>query len=328
MKVMWILLASLVLVSLVAYFGVYYWLCNPGGEKVPPPSGSLPVSVSLLRQHVTALVSVKPARHAGNVASLDKAADYIRSQWTTMGYKTKDQVFKIGSKTYRNVQTFAGPEAGPRIVIGAHYDVCGNQPGADDNASGVAGLLELSRLIKTLKPKLKYRIDLVAYTLEEPPHFGTHQMGSAVHAAELKRSGVDIIAMISLEMIGYFSNTPGSQEYPIGLLSLWYPTVGNFIAVVGNQTSSGRRLTQQIRQGMVSASSLPVFSLNGPSGLTGIDFSDHRNYWAQGFPAVMVTDTAFFRNKNYHQPTDTIDTLQFDKMSQVVKGVYWATLNL
>ena len=327
-RVMWLFFIVLIVLLFSGYIGGYYWLRTPGGKAYSGPSKPLSVSVALLRQHVGALVAMNPPRNVAHLASLDKTADYIRTQWQKMGYTTSDQTFKSGASTFRNVQTFVGPATGPRIVVGAHYDVCGEQPGADDNASGIAGLLELSRLLHEHKSKLTHRIDLVAYTLEEPPYFGTSQMGSAVHATALKKSGVDVTIMISLEMIGYFSDKPGTQSFPSSLLSLWYPTTGNFIAVVGDQSKSGRSYSRKIRQLMKVGSPLPVYSLNAPATLPGIDFSDHRNYWAQGYPAVMVTDTAFFRNHNYHKPTDTIDTLQFDKMADVVRGVFWAVMHL
>ena len=175
---------------------------------------------------------------------------------------------------------------------------------------------------------MTHRIDLVAYTLEEPPYFATALMGSAVHARSLKEKGTEVRLMISLEMLGFFSDEKNSQRFPFPQMSWWYPTVGNFIAVVGDQSINGRRMTRSVRSGMKRGSSLPVYSINAPTTLPGIDFSDHRNYWAEGFPALMITDTAFLRNGNYHQVTDTPDSLDYTRMAQVVEGVYRALVEL
>ncbi len=328
-RLMWIFLLSLCVLGVLLFYGGNHWLSSPGGPKVaPPPKGSLVVSVKVLRAHVQALVEILPARNASHPTSLDKAAAYIAKQWKAMGLTVQEQPFKVGEVSYKNLIVFVGPEQGPRVVVGAHYDVCGDQPGADDNASAVAGLIELSRMLKVNEAKLKSRVELVAYTLEEPPHFGASTMGSAVHARSLKQAGVDVKAMLSLEMIGFFTDKPKSQRYPVPGLSMYYPSTGNFIAVVGNTTREGRGLAQHLREAMKVASPLPVHSLSAPASMTGIDFSDHRNYWAQGYPAVMVTDTAFFRNPNYHKSTDTIHTLNFPKMADVVHGVYWFLLQL
>ena len=212
-----------------------------------------------------------------------------------------------------------------RLVVGAHYDVYGENPGADDNASGTAGLLELARLLKSQNPDLKYRVDLVAYTLEEPPFFRTEFMGSAVHAKSLFDAGIKVKGMISMDMIGYFSDAPKSQDYPLGLLKLFYPAVGNYIAVVGNLGNVG--MVRKVKKEMKKAAALKVRSINAPASLPGIDFSDHRNYWKYDFDAVMITNTAFYRNKNYHEPTDTPETLNYEKMAEVVKGIYGAVVN-
>lgn len=328
-RVMWLILVLVILLGVALFYGGQRWLMGTDGPNVTaPPKGSLAVSETKLKAHVQALVDIKPARSHAHPASLNKAVAYIASQWKEMGLQSQEQPFKVGTDTYKNLIAFVGPEKGPRIVVGAHYDVCGDQPGADDNASAVAGLLELSRLLKQNDKLLTSRIEFVAYTLEEPPNFGSKTMGSAVHARSLKKTGVNVKLMISLEMIGFFSDKPGSQRYPIPALSMYYPTKGNFIAVVGNQSSSGRSFAALFREAMRVASPLPVYSLNAPSSMTGVDFSDHRNYWTEGYPALMITDTAFFRNPHYHKVTDTIDTLNFSKMADVVRGVYWSLRQL
>jgi len=188
----------------------------------------------------------------------------------------------------------------------------------------VAGLLELGRLLAANPPAT--RVDLVAYSLEEPPYFRTPSMGSRAHAAALAKSGVHVRAMISLEMIGYFNDQPDSQQYPLSVMGLAYPTRGNFIAVVGRLGEAW--LTRRIKGSMSSAGSVPVRSINAPRAIPGIDFSDHLNYWDAGYPAVMVTDTSFYRNANYHALSDVPSTLDYRRMAVVVEQIATAARDL
>jgi Zn-dependent M28 family amino/carboxypeptidase len=274
--------------------------------------------------HVKALTSTSKPRNYTHPEALDQAARYIQSYWKAYDYEVSFQTFEAAGRTYSNVVTSIGPTASrshpARLVVGAHYDVAGLQPGADDNASGVAGLLELSRLLRSRNPPLERRIDLVAYCLEEPPFFATSEMGSAAHARSLREYGVEVDLMISLEMIGYFTEEENSQDFPIAALRKIYPTTGNFIGVVGDLTSV--RLVKKVKALMKSSSLIDVHSINAPTSVPGVGFSDHRSYWDLGYPAIMLTDTAFFRNPNYHMVSDTIGTLNFEKMSEVVEGVY------
>jgi Zn-dependent M28 family amino/carboxypeptidase len=231
--------------------------------------------------------------------------------------RVETQPFAAGSMTVRNVRAFVGPATAERIVIGAHYDAAGPYPGADDNASGVAGLLELARLLDG--DALPMKVELVSYPLEEPPFFGTDRMGSAVHAASLRDEGADVRAMLALEMIGYFSDAPRSQRFPLSLMRPFYPSTGDFILVASSLFR--RALVRRIRAGMRAASPLPVESINAPALLPGISLSDHRNYWSAGYDAAMITDTAFYRNPHYHGPGDTPDTLDYARMAEVVHGV-------
>ena len=278
------------------------------------------VNEQRMRQDVEILTRMDPPRSADHVQSLNKSADYILGEFTKAGCRTEVQRFVSKTREYRNVVCSFGPEEGERIVVGAHYDVYGEHPGADDNASGVAGLLELARLTNETKPTLKYRTDFVAFTLEEPEFFRTRHMGSYVYAKSLHQAGVEVRAMIALEMIGYYSDAPRSQKYPAFFLRWFYPDKGNYIAVVGKWGQGS--LVSRTKGLITSASTIPVESIAGPSILPGIDFSDHQSFWRFGYPAVMVTDTAFYRNPNYHKATDVIDTLDFTKMAEVVRGVY------
>jgi Zn-dependent M28 family amino/carboxypeptidase len=256
--------------------------------------------------------------------SLNKSADYIRDEFAKAGASVSEQAYEVDGQLFRNISAAFGPESAERIVVGAHYDSYGGLPGADDNASGVAGLIELARLLSSAR--LPTRVELVAYTLEEPPFFRTEHMGSMVHAAKLKSNGVRVRAMISLEMIGFFSDRPGSQHYPVPGMGLIYPDEANYIAVVGSLGEIG--LVRRVKKAMVQAGDLPVWSTNAPAMVPGIDFSDHASYWEQQYPAVMVTDTAFYRNRNYHRPTDLADTLDYKRMAKVVDQVYGAVLDL
>jgi len=270
----------------------------------------------VLRDHVKE-ISAKLPRRDDDTDKLDFTARYIKRHFMQYG-PAEEQEYEVWGIPYRNVSILFGPESRQRIVVGAHYDSFAGNPGADDNASGIAGLLELAKILS--KQQLDIPVQLIAYTLEEPPYFRTRDMGSAVHAKQLAEDKIDIVLMISLEMIGYFTDARDSQDYPVPLMSMMYPTTGNFIAIVGNM--SGMGLIRDAKSTMQSVISLPVYSVNAPSLIPGIDFSDHLNFWDQGYPALMITDTAFYRNKAYHSVQDTWDRLDYGRMSDVVKGVY------
>lgn len=272
-----------------------------------------------LKSHVVTICGNYPRNHL-RVDQLNATADYIVSHFKAAGAEPTFQEFRIGRRTYRNVIANFGSGSEKRLIIGAHYDSCADTPGADDNASAVAGLIELAHLFGKTPPKR--RVELVAFTLEEPPYFDTERMGSFLHAEGASKDAGDIEGVIVLEMIGFFRDEPFSQRYPLFLLGLMYPNKGNFIGVIGN--SSQRRFTREVKNGMKGASDLPVCSINAPSFVPGVDFSDHRNYWKFGINAVMISDTAFYRNPNYHEITDTPETLDYERLADVVAGVYAA----
>lgn len=296
------------------------------GDAASGAAGQLEVDTARLYEIVRTLTGIRPFRNYRNLGSLNAIADFIREEFEKDGLLVREQVYEVNGHPYRNIIAETGPEGAPLLITGAHYDVHGDQPGADDNASAVAGLIEAARLVHERREGLKHRHQFIAYTLEEQPFFSSHLMGSHVHAASLSESDATVVGMIGLEMIGYFSDEPGSQKLPFGFMKLLYPTAGNFIAVVGNVKSAG--LVHRVSRWMKKAD-IGVERLAAPEGwVPGIDMSDHRNYWKFGFPAVMVTDTAYLRNPNYHQPTDTIDTLDFERMTEVVRGVVYALANL
>lgn len=305
------------LVVLVLIVVLCFWITQPliFTSKI---DNSVNISPDKLRNHVEKISNEFYPRNYAKLTNLNKTADYIKVEFEKSGGKVSEQTFQVEARTYRNIIATFGKENGERIVIGAHYDSCSDTYGADDNASGVAGLIELAHLLS--KEDLSKQVELVAYTLEEPPYFATEEMGSFIHAQSLKEQNVKVSLMISLEMIGYFSDEPNSQEFPVSILKLLYPTTGNFISIVGNFTNI--LTVRNVKSAMQSASDLPVCSSNVTSFIPGVDFSDHRNYWIFGYDAIMITDTAFYRNKNYHTTADTAEKLDYAKMAKVVEGVY------
>jgi Zn-dependent M28 family amino/carboxypeptidase len=228
--------------------------------------------------------------------------------------------------TYRNVIAVFGPDTDERVVVGAHYDAAGELPGADDNASAVAGLIELGRLLGQTPQTLK--VELVAFTLEEPKTMDglglsrSKYGGSAVHAKSLPEQAAAVRVVLNMGMIGYFSDEESSQEYPSSIVGLFYPSRGNFINLVGKLGQGG--VLRRVKAAMTATSSLPVDSMSAPAWVEGIDYSDHTNYWNAGYDAVMINDTGCYRNRSYHTAEDTWDRLDYDRMAMVVQGVYAA----
>jgi Zn-dependent M28 family amino/carboxypeptidase len=284
-----------------------------------------------LKQHVSHLTQTIGERHFARPETLDRAAEYIENQWQNAQYEPLFQKFSLeppllsrlrsrphlGRKrlSFKNVIAKLPGQSNETIVIGAHYDTAFGTPGADDNASGVAVLLELSRLLK--ETPLQKKITFAAFTNEEPPFSRTSAMGSVHFVKSAITKGEKISFMLCLEMLGFYTDQPNSQSYPL-FLKYFYPDRGDFIAVVGNLRSRG--YVKHIKQTFEKDTKIPVESLSAPRFVRGVDFSDHMNFWAEGIPAVMLTDTAFFRNPHYHQPTDRIETLNFQKMAEVAKG--------
>lgn len=271
-----------------------------------------------LKRHISMLSVTIGERNYLEYDNLQKAARYITSEFNEFGYMSTQQVFQIEGKKFANiVARKSSSQSAETLVIGAHYDSAMGTPGADDNASGVAALLEIARYFQD--KQVNINMEFVAFTNEEPPFFRSEDMGSKRYANEKKANSTKLFGMICLEMLGYYSGKKGSQQYPIGLLKLFYPSTGNYIAFVSNSNSSG--LKNLVVKGFKKNSKFKVRTLTAPSFVAGVDFSDHQSFWANGYKAIMVTDTAFYRNKNYHTTADTIDTLDFEKMSIVCEGV-------
>lgn len=274
--------------------------------------------------YLNQIIHPKQYRHYQNIDELNRVSSWIKGQMQKFGIPCDYQNYQVEEQTYRNVVCELRVGAAKNVIVGAHYDVHEETDGADDNASGVAGVLETARILAAEKSRLKHNIEFVFYTLEEPPYFRTQDMGSAVHARAIEKYKDKIAGVYILEMIGYFS-TQNIQEYPLGL-GLMYPAHGNFIAAISNFNSSG--LSRDYCDSMKKLNRLDCQRLVAPSFITGVDFSDHLNYWELGIPAVMITDTAFFRNKNYHTQGDKVSTLNLQKMAYVVDGVVTTILNL
>ena len=273
-----------------------------------------------LRKHVETLSQRLSPRDWQHRDNLDRCADYVAQHFRQAGATVEFQPFTVYGKPYRNVIGRFGVGKGSRVVVGAHYDTFGEGPGADDNASGIAVLIELAYLVGRSSPGSE--VEVVAYVLEEPPFFRTEFMGSAIHAKSLSERKATVRGIVVLEMVGCFRDEWGSQSYPSLLLRLMYPSRANFIAIA-SRLDQGDWI-KRVKAGMKGATDLPVYSIRAPSVIPGIDFSDHVNYWPYGFPALMVTDTAFYRNRVYHTAEDTADRLDYIRMAKVVVALFEA----
>jgi hypothetical protein len=273
-----------------------------------------------LYRHVEFLTALRPFRNYKNLDSLEKVCCYLKAEFGTYGLQVVEQPFLADGAEYKNIIASYRPEKQRRMIVGAHYDVCGDQPGADDNASAVAGLLESARMVAEAQPDIEYRIDFVAYCLEEPPFYATNQMGSYIHAQSVSEIKNDLIGLINFEMIGYFHD--GEQPYPAPGLRELYPEKANFIAVVGKRAYHD--FNQKVYELMKTDAGIDVQMIDLPMIESLAGMSDQRSYWEFDIPALMINDTSFIRNPNYHQISDDIDTLDFDRMTVVVTCAYQA----
>jgi Zn-dependent M28 family amino/carboxypeptidase len=283
------------------------------------PEGPGPGCAAYLRRVVEKLAVEIGPRPYFEHARLEEAADFIAGELASRGLGVTEQRYDFGGRTYRNVVGELVGERGdePLFVVGAHYDTVRGTPGADDNASGVAGLLALAGELAG-RPAAR-TVRFAAFAHEEYPVYRTKRMASYRYARSLREAGVRVAGMICLEMIGFFSDREGSQSYPLPFMSSLFPKAGDYIAMVGNRKSTA--FTRRAAEGFQAATDLPLRTLNAPAVVIGIDFSDHWSFGKFGHPALMVTDTAFYRNPNYHGPGDLPDTLDFVRMAQVVAGL-------
>jgi hypothetical protein len=292
---------------------------------LPPLSAELRESSGRLRGHVEMLAGRIGERNYVKLRALDSAANYVHATLGTLGYALQEQRYEANGATFRNIEaTLPGRgKTSEIILVGAHYDAVTGSPGADDNASGTAGMLELARRFRGSAPERTIRF--VGFVNEEPPFFFTEDMGSRRYARAARQRGDNIVAMLSLETIGYYLDTPGSQRYP-PILGAFYPDRGNFIGVVGNIGS--RSLVRQVIGDFRELASFPSAGSAAPKQIPGISWSDQWSFWKEGYDGVMITDTAPFRNKNYHEITDRPDSLNYDHMARVVDGVARAVQRL
>jgi hypothetical protein len=309
--------------GLVVGVYVFLWWCTrsftiPPGAK---PQGEVVDLETRLRADIKELAGVTGIRDLWRIQALEHTRQWIVDRWTSQGLKPVEYAYKSHDHEFKNIEVDVAGD-GPMILVGAHYDSAGT-PGADDNGSGVAALLEITRQLAGAKLGKKLRC--VAFTNEEPPFFDTDDMGSRVYAKMAAARGDKIEAMLSLETIAFFTDAPGSQKYPFGL-GHFYPDTGNFIGIVGDLGS--RALVERTAKLLGSATDVPVQCAALPGRLPGVFWSDHSSFWPYGVPAVMVTDTAPFRNRNYHQNSDLPETLDYGRFARVTAGLVTVTKQL
>ena len=321
MLVAGILLAVLVILAVIGLrplIRIRRMRCTAGS----PPAADSSETVHHLYRHVDYLSCRIGSRSITETENLGLAQEYIERFLQDLAVPYELQKVRASGRDYFNiVVTVPGWKDPPQtIVVGAHYDTVLNTPGADDNASAVSVLLEL---IRDLRADVPYRtLKLVFFTLEEPPAFNTACMGSYVCARECRKNCEDIQVMICLEMVGYFSSVRNGQEYPLPLMNLFYPTTPDFIFIAGDLKSANmvRKTADLIRE----ASEIQVEKISAPGFFPGLALSDHSSFWQKGYRAIMITDTAFYRNPNYHMASDTIETLDFHRMAELHKGLLHA----
>ena len=306
----WKVIVALVLLILVAVM-----------TFTPENAAAAPDLAERMRQHVRAVASEE--HNTGKPAQLERAAIYIETTLRKAGYAPSRQEYEAAGHKVRNIEVAVGNVAkGKRperiFIVGAHYDSAQGAPGANDNGSGTAAVLELARLLKTVQPAAGTEVRFVFFVNEEPPFFLSEEMGSMQHAAALKRQGLAVEGALVLETMGYYSDAPGSQQLPPGLEGQ-YPDTGNFIAFVGTLESSA--LVRQALAAFQKASDFPAQGLAAPAHTMGVTLSDHSSYHRHGYPALMITDTAFMRYPYYHTAQDTPDKLDYDSMARVVEGL-------
>lgn len=317
-----LLAASAVVLLLCAALGAYYYMLGLPGQAhrgaLPPLTQDERALAASLKTHIAAIAGRE--HNIDHYEDLEKAARYIERALAAQGYTPVPQEFTVRGKRVRNIEATieaAKPDA-DTIVVGAHYDSAIGTPGANDNATGTAAVLELAQLLPDLKGKSGKRIRLVLFVNEEMPYFGTDAMGSAQYAKALVARGERVVAMYSLETIGFYSDAPGSQKYP-SPFGLVLPDRGDFISFVGMLGS--RQLLQDAMRSFRSHTQFPTVGGVSPGFIPGISWSDHWAFAQQGFQALMITDTAPFRYPHYHKPTDTPDKVDNEKLARVVKGI-------
>lgn len=325
-----LVIAGLLGLAAAALAAAYWYSLGVPGDSYAGPA--VPVTTEerelamRLRGHVEAIAS--EPHNTAHYPALERSAAYIEGALSSLGYRPASQTWEVAGKAVRNISvTLDPPNAGPHtpsIVIGAHYDSYGNAPGANDNGSGSAAVIELARLLKDA-PLTDTRLRLVLFVNEEPPYDRTPDMGSYRYAKSLKDAGEKLVGMISLETIGSFSDTPGSQRYPFPFNHV-FPDVGNFVAFVA--LPGGRTFLHDVIGSFRRNTPFPTIGGTAPDSIPGIGWSDHWAFFKLGYPAIMVTDTAPFRYPHYHTPQDTPDRIDYDKLARITLGIAETTREL
>jgi len=315
-----LLWGSLVLALILgsAYYTMLYMPGHSYAGPLPPLSAPEVTLRDHLRQHVQTLAGTIGERHIWRPAALDQAVRYIEATWQAQGYKVARQSFAVDGQTVHNleVELPGGARRDEIVLVGGHYDSVRGSPGANDNATGTAAVLEIARLL--MGQQLARTVRFVAFVNEEAPFFQHDTMGSWIYARRARTRGEQIVAMVSVETIGYYSDAAGSQHYPFPF-GLFYPRTGHFIGFVGNITS--RALVHRSIAAFRQQTAFPSEGVAAPGWMTGIGWSDHWAFWQEGYPALMVTDTALFRYAPYHTHHDTPDQVNYDRLARVVAGL-------
>lgn len=271
-----------------------------------------------IRTHIQMLAVTIGGRSAIRYQGLQRAAAYIEDELRSYSYRPERQSFSVGGIEFANIEAERTDtdESEGVVIVGAHYDTASGLPGANDNGSGVAATLALAR--QFAHQKLRHKTRFVFFANEEPPFFQTDGMGSYVYAKRCREKGEKVVAMFSLETIGYYSDATGSQSYPIGFHP-GYPDRGNFLGFVSNLESAG--LLRSALRSFRRATSLPATGAAAPASIPGIGWSDHWSFWQCGYQALMLTDTAPFRYPYYHSAEDTPEKLDYDRLTRAVTGI-------
>ena len=322
---MWWVAALVVLLFVAGLgYGALRYITTVPGEAhagaLPPLTTEEAALSASLERHIASIAARE--HNIAHYNELEKVARYIEATLESFGYSVGRQEFTADGRKVRNIDLTIEPSAGkpdPQVVVvGAHYDSARGTPGANDNATGVAAVIELARLLRDLRGTADKRIRLVLFVNEEPPYFMTDAMGSLQYARALAARKERVVAMYSLETIGFYSSQPGSQRYPAPF-NLLYADRADFVAFVGMLGS--RPLLQETVRSFRSHTSFPSIGGVAPSAIPGIAWSDHWAFAQHGFQAVMITDTALFRYPHYHLPSDTPDKIDTEKLARVVKGI-------
>jgi len=325
----WLWIGLQIVIFGVLFFATSFYVTSmPGRSYSGPLRGLSDIDVQTrekLKQHVSVLAERIGERNTKRYDSLKAALKYIKDTFEVEAFHVYEQEYFVGSTSVTNVETELPGTQKPDevIIIGAHYDSVSGSPGANDNASGVAALLELARNLKDRGAARTIRF--VAFANEEPPYFQTDGMGSRVYARRSRERGERIIGMISLETIGYYSDLEKSQLYPFPF-SLYYPSKGDFLGFVGNISS--RALVRRAVEVFRADAALPSQGIAAPGWLTGVGWSDQWSFWKEDYPAIMITDTAIFRYPHYHRLSDTPDKLDYDRMARAVSGISRVIMDL